>query len=308
MDFKQIESFIAVAETGSFTKAAKIMNVSQPSISLHVQNLESELKTSLLLRDTKKIKMTERGQEFYECAKNMLRLKDRMLRDWADEDKGLIRIGASSIPSSYILPEVLSTYQRLHPNIHVNIFQADSEKVVAGLHGGDYQIALVGMNVQDDDVNCMPFYYDRFVLITPATVTYKNLYETYKLTRQQDILVKILRERPVIFREEGSGSQKTTGRILRELHLLEDELNISARLNDTESIKKMVQGGLGVAILSGKAVENEATDGSVYAFELFFPEAERTLNVVSFKKDKLKKHEEDFIAFLKQYYEYTYKR
>ena len=78
--------------------------------------------------------------------------------------------------------------------------------------------------------------------------------------------------------------------------------------NDTESIKKMVQGGLGVAILSGKAVENEATDGSVYAFELFFPEAERTLNVVSFKKDKLKKHEEDFIAFLKQYYEYTYKR
>ena len=86
MDFKQIESFVAVAETGSFTKAAKVMNVSQPSISLHIQNLEAELKAQLLIRDTKKIKLTERGSEFYDCAKNMLRLKERLLRDWEDED------------------------------------------------------------------------------------------------------------------------------------------------------------------------------------------------------------------------------
>lgn len=307
MDFKQIESFVAVAETGSFTKAAKVMNVSQPSISLHIQNLEAELKAQLLIRDTKKIKLTERGSEFYDCAKNMLRLKERLLRDWEDEDKGLIRLGASSIPSGYILPEVLSTYQRLHPNIHVSISQTDSEGVVKGLTAHDYEIGLVGMNLTDDELKCVPFYYDKFVLITPPTVNYKPLYENYRLSGSSEILTMILRERPVIFREEGSGSQKTTSKILRELNLLEADLNITARLNDTEAIKKMVEGGLGVAILSAKAVENEVNNGEVYAFDLHIKEAERTLNVITYKHDKLKKHEEDFIAFLKQYYEYTYR-
>lgn len=305
MDLRQLESFIKVVETGSFTKAAELMRVSQPSISMHVQNLETELHTTLLQRDTKKVKITDRGKELYDCATMIIKTLDKLTRDWADEENGIIRLGASTIPSGYILPEVLATYQRLHPEVRFEIHQGDSEVILNSMKNGNYQIGLVGTEVDDEVLVGTPFYSDRLVMITPSTIVLRKQHEEFVNHPDRKIIMDILMERPLIFRENGSGSQRTTKKILASLEIGDEDVRTSAALNDTEAIKNMVACGLGVAFVSEKAVEKEVEDRSVIAFPLDVDEAKRNLNIVIRRRDHLKKHEEEFIKFLMSYYAYT---
>ena len=105
MELKQLESFVAVVNFKSFTDAAKHLYISQPTISTHIQSMEKELHTKLIMRTTKSIELTTRGKELYECAVKMLDLKDHLLQKWKSVDEKIIRLGISTIPSAYIMPE-----------------------------------------------------------------------------------------------------------------------------------------------------------------------------------------------------------
>ena len=110
MDFKQLRSFVAVVDCGSFTKAAARLYTSQPTVSAHIRQLEDELHERLFLRTTKSLAITPRGRELYEYAAHVLSLQDRLLSSWS-EDQHLIRLGSSTSPSAYILPELLHRFQ-----------------------------------------------------------------------------------------------------------------------------------------------------------------------------------------------------
>ena len=107
MDFKQLAAFVTVAELKSFSKAAERLYLSQPTISAQIRNLEAELKTRLLSRTTKTVRLTPVGEEFYEDARNILAIQKKIYRRCFDERTLTLRIGASTIPVSYLLPEVL---------------------------------------------------------------------------------------------------------------------------------------------------------------------------------------------------------
>ena len=113
MEFKQLQSFVAVVDYGSFTKASEKLFISQPTISTHIRMLEEEFQSCLLVRTTKSIELTPRGQEFYECAVSILSLKKHLLESWNDEAHNIIHLGASTIPSAYLLPELLPAYKKL---------------------------------------------------------------------------------------------------------------------------------------------------------------------------------------------------
>ena len=108
MDFKQLRSFVAVADCGSFTQAAAKLYASQPTVSAHIRQLEEELHETLFLRTTKSLAITPRGRELYDYAVHVLDLQEQLMRAWA-QDERTIRLGASTIPSSCILPEASAT-------------------------------------------------------------------------------------------------------------------------------------------------------------------------------------------------------
>ena len=149
MDFKQLRSFVAVVDCGSFTKAAARLYTSQPTVSAHIRQLEDELHERLFLRTTKSLAITPRGRELYEYAAHVLSLQDRLLSSWS-EDQHLIRLGSSTIPSAYILPELLPQYRRLHPEATFAIHQSDSADVLDGLRKGQFELALVGMEEPEE--------------------------------------------------------------------------------------------------------------------------------------------------------------
>ena len=294
MELKQLRSFAAVVRYGSFTRAAENTYLSQPTISTHIRALEEELNTQLLLRDTKNLQVTPRGQELYECACRMLELQDNLLQRWRQSDQHIIQLGASTIPSAYILPEVLPLYGKQNPGSYFVVHQSDSRQVIEGVAGGLFDVGMSGMPCQDEAIRCEPFFRDRMVLITPVSRRFLAMQ-----SQGEQALPELLRE-PIILRETGSGSQKSADRFLAQMGLRENELRVTARVNDQESIKNLVSGGLGVSIVSEKAVRDFVAEKRLLAFPLPSGSAERNLYLLlprHASADSLR-----FCSFVREFY------
>lgn len=295
MDFKQLRSFVAVVELGSFTRAAERLYTSQPTVSAHIRALEEELHERLFLRTTKSLEITKRGRELYDYAVHILTLQDKLTASWAQDEK-TIRIGASTIPSAYILPEVLPPFRRSHGDTHFVIHQSDSRGVLGGLFSGQFDLGLMGMKTAEDNVSFVPFYADEMVLITPNVPRFSTL------VGRPSAVSEILLGEPLVMREDGSGSQKCVDEYLSGSGLDPNTLHIAARLNDQESVKNLVAGDLGVAIISKKAIEEELHHGKLLSFSLDCPSAGRMFYLVQRKGDILSAQGKAFADFVLDFY------
>ena len=108
MEFKQLEAFVAVVDYGSFSEAARKLYLTQPTISAHVRSLEEELHTKLIIRTTKKTTITTKGYQLYDSAVRMLEIRNNLLENFTGVQKHMIDLATSTIPSSYLLPEILA--------------------------------------------------------------------------------------------------------------------------------------------------------------------------------------------------------
>lgn len=295
MDFKQLQTFVTVIQCQSFTKAAEKLYISQPTISTHIYQLEEELHTKLIQRTTKSIEITPKGTELYGYAMNILELKERMLQACSVESQRIIHLGASTIPSAYILPQILPEFGKLHPDIYFVIHQNDSQGIIEGLNRGLFNLGFIGMPVNDDNIICKPFCKDKVVIITPVNeryLKYKNMAETP--------IKELLRE-PLILREKGSGTKKIADHFLEMTGITEDELHITARVNDQEAIKNLVAGGLGISIISEKAAHNFLLEKRILSFELPQYISERNMYIIYHKNYILPSYVKEFIKYISEY-------
>ena len=291
MDFKQLRSFVAVADCGSFTQAAAQLYTSQPTVSAHIRQLEEELQQRLFLRTTKSLSITPHGRELYDYAVQVLSLQDRLLAGWRQDDS-VVSLGASTIPSAYLLPDLLARFSVLHPDVSFD--QSDSSGVLRALRTGRFDLGLTGMTAPDDDLVFTPFYQDAMVLIAPNT-------PEFSAAKAQNMpLAALLQSHPLLLRENGSGSQRSADDFLRAAGLKTDALHVAARLNDQESIKNLVAAGLGLAIVSAVSVARERDRGDLLVFPL--ANAARTFYVVTRRHDFLSPAARQFFDFSVRFY------
>lgn len=296
MEFKQLQSFAAVVKHQSFTKAAERLYLSQPTVSTHIRMLEEELHATLIVRTTKSIEVTPRGKELYECAVTILGLRDNLIQCWSNAENKVIQLGVSTIPSAYLLPEILPEYGKEHPEIYFTIHQSDSQGIVDGLHNGSFDIGMIGMNCEDESLTCIPFYQDRMVLITPVNEYFQVL------KRQEAVPIQQLLREPMILREQGSGSKKSAERFLDSVHIREEDLRVTARINDQESIKNLVAGGLGVSIISERAAHNYVEAKRLLMFELPGDDSGRSFYLAFRKNYILKEYVWEFLKYVRWRY------
>ncbi|HWS43486.1 MAG TPA: selenium metabolism-associated LysR family transcriptional regulator [Pseudoflavonifractor sp.] len=296
MEFKQLQSFAAVVKHQSFTKAADRLYLSQPTVSTHIRMLEEELHSTLIVRTTKSIEVTPRGKELYECAVTILGLRDNLIQRWSDAENKVIQLGVSTIPSAYLLPEILPEYGKEHPEIYFTIHQSDSQGIVDGLHNGSFDIGMIGMNCEDESLTCIPFYQDRMVLITPVNEYFQVL------KRQETVPIQQLLREPMILREQGSGSKKSAERFFDSVHTREEDLRVTARINDQESIKNLVAGGLGVSIISERAAHNYVEAKRLLMFELPGDDSGRSFYLAFRKNYILKEYVWEFLKYVRWRY------
>lgn len=296
MEFRQLESFCAVVRYQSFTKAAEKLYISQPTISTHIRMLEQEFNSRLIIRTTKNIEITPHGKELFACAQKIFTLKNDLIQKWSEENKKIIRIGASTIPADYILPEVLPLFCQKYPDIQLHIHQNDSGNILQSILNGKFTIGMVGMKSFEKELDFVPFFHDEIVMITPKQEKFLHFAQK---AFNQDNLISLLKKETIILREQGSGSKKRLESYFEQINLSEKSLNIIARLNDQESIKKLVASGLGISFISAKAI----TDAdNLLTIKLPENNLTRSLYFAYHKDYILKEHISSFIKFVQNFY------
>lgn len=295
MEFKQLEAFVAVVDYGSFSEAARKLYLTQPTISAHVRSLEEELHTKLILRTTKKATITTRGYQLYDSAVRMLEIRNNLLENFTGVQKHMIDLAASTIPSSYLLPEILAAFGKTHPDIYFHSIQADSAESINRVLDGTVDLALVGQNTRDETCIFLPFCQDELVIATPITNHYLGL-------QNKSVTFEDFIKDPIIIREKGSGTKKEMDLFLEQIGVTPSNLNVIARMNDLEGIKKSIVNGLGISILSARSAIDLQKTKQILLFPLEESAHKRTFYIVYSKNRILKPHVRQFIQFVQNFY------
>lgn len=291
MEFKQLEAFASVVEWNSFSEAARRIYLTQPTISSHIRALETELNTTLLNRTTKHIEVTEEGQYLYEETQKILQLRSRIYEHFSQNPVSTIRLGASTIPALYLLPNVLPVFKKRYPVFQFELWQSDSMGVIERMQEHDLDLGFVGTKVSLPDYTFLPFARDELIIAAPANDYYRKLHEEH-------VSLERLMQEPIILREQKSGTRKEAARFLERMHIPVSELNVVAQMNDQEMIKSFIRKELGISIMSGFSVAEEEKDGSLLVFHLGENASWRDLYMVYEKKKNLSAPVKQFIQLI----------
>jgi len=298
MNLKQLEAFVQVAEGGSFSKAAKQLFLTQPTISAHISSLEKELNARLFVRNTKEVRLSDDGKELYRYARQMIDLQKKIeerFETGKEESKHLITIAASTIPAQYLLPKILMKFNERYPKEQVKLIETDSSQVVTQIIDHMVDVGFTGTVLEKKHCKYIPFYKDELVVITPNTEKYQVLHQN-----QED--VSWISGERLIMREEGSGTRKEAGKQLRNAGINLDKLKIIASIENQETIKKSVKQGMGISIISRLAAEEEAKSGGLLTFPIPKADQGRDINLVYNKNYQMSKSAERFVKVVKEVY------
>ena len=296
MEFKHLTAFAAVVRRNSFSKAAEDLFLSQPTVSTYIRQLEEELNTVLLVRTTKSLEITPKGREVYEYAASILALRDKIVEHCSGQVDCNVRIGASTVPSAYLLPDVLAAYTKQDPHIRFTVDQGDSRMILERLKDGLYDLGIIGMNPKDRQLTADAFYRDTIVIVTPCEPRF------LKLQEQEETPLEELLKEPVIVREEGSASKYAVDLFLKQAGVQEASLNVTARINDPEAIKNMVARGIGTAIMSILAAENYRDQKQVLVFPFPGEGCHRNFYLLRRKEGIMTEQARNFAEFLLKFY------
>ena len=297
MNLKQLEAFVQVSESGSFSKAAKELFLTQPTISAHISSLEKELNVRLFIRNTKEVSLSDDGKDLYRYAKQITDLEkaieERFYMD-SDDGKHFITIAASTIPAQYLLPKVLMCYRERYPKEQIKIMETDSSEVVTQVVDHMVDVGFTGTVLEKKHCKYIPFYKDELAVITPDTPEYRILKEQ----NRDDI--DWIKRKPLILREEGSGTRKEAEKQLKNAGISMEALDIVASIANQETIKKSVKQGMGITVLSRLAAEDE--DG-LLIFPIPGADEGRDINLVYNKNYQMTRSADRFIRIVKEVYD-----
>ena len=297
MNLKQLEAFVQVSESGSFSKAAKELFLTQPTISAHIPSLEKELNVRLFIRNTKEVSLSDDGKDLYRYAKQITDLEkaieERFYMD-SDDGKHFITIAASTIPAQYLLPKVLMCYRERYPKEQIKIMETDSSEVVTQVVDHMVDVGFTGTVLEKKHCKYIPFYKDELAVITPDTPEYRILKEQ----NRDDI--DWIKRKPLILREEGSGTRKEAEKQLKNAGISMEALDIVASIANQETIKKSVKQGMGITVLSRLAAEDE--DG-LLIFPIPGADEGRDINLVYNKNYQMTRSADRFIRIVKEVYD-----
>lgn len=240
MEMRQVRYFLAVAETGSFTAAAKRCSIAQPSLSQQVLNLEAEVGQKLFHRLGRTVTLTEAGQALLPRARRILEEAENALEELKDATGGIVgRVSIGAIPSvaPYILPEFLNRCRTLYPELEIDTYEDFTIYLNDAVASGDLDLALVGLPVSDPRLDAVALFDDPLLLVL-------NL--AHRLVRKTEIVPEDLAgERMILMGEKST----ITLQIQRFLGGHDVRVNIVHRCAQVDTIKALVAAGEGIAIL-----------------------------------------------------------
>jgi len=255
MDLRQLEVFAQVVETRSFSRAAESLRLSQSTVSEHVRLLEEELGTRLLDRLGRETVPTRAGELLHGYARRLLTLRTearQALDQFLGRVSGVLVVGASTIPGEYVLPPLIGRFRERYPEVGITLQISDTRGIVQAVLDGQVELGLVGAHPQHRGLEVTELMPDELVVVVPPGHAWFG---------RREATLDDLRREPLIVREPGSGSRGAFERALQAARVELDAFRIVAEMGSTSAIKQAVKAGVGLSIVSRRAVEDECAHG-----------------------------------------------
>lgn len=298
MEFKQLESFVEIAKQKSFTKAAEKLYLTQPTLTGHIQTLEEELGIVLFNRSRKKNTLTEAGELFYNHAVNILNMREQArytLSQYEKKIQGELSIAASTVLQNYLLPELLTRFSAAYPGVNFELRQFDSEEVIEEIISGSMDFGFVGTAAACPELTRLDLGGDELLLIASAQADLTP--EDQQFITWQDVC-----DCKFILREEGSATGGLFLAALQEIGVGLEQIKVVARIESPNTIKQCVRRGLGVAVLSRRAVQEEIDHGLLKAYVFQDLDLSRQFYFLSHKRRVLDPVSRAFRDFVRSHF------
>jgi DNA-binding transcriptional LysR family regulator len=292
MDLRRLEVFAKVAELGSFSRAAEALFLTQPTISEHVRGLEVELGLSLLDRLGRGATPTPAGRLLLDYAHRMLRLAEearQAIDRFQGRMSGTLTLGGSTIPGEYMLPALIGTFKAKYPDILISLRVGSSRQVSEWVDEGRVEIGVVGARPALRTLTARALMSDELVVAVPAGHSWAG---------RKTVTLGEVRSEPMIVREPGSGSREALERALHEAGTNLDAFRVAGEIGSTQAVKQAVRSGVGITIVSRRAVEDECRAGLVHCLKVRDLKVSRSFYLVTHRERTRSPLAEAFVAFV----------
>jgi DNA-binding transcriptional LysR family regulator len=262
VDFRQLEVFAKVVEIRSFSRAAEALRLTQSTVSEHIRLLEDEIGTRLFDRLGRETLPTRAGELLHGYAERLLALRTeaaQSLQQFLGQVAGVLTVGASTIPGEYVLPPLIGVFREKFPQVSIALQISDTRGIVEAVVEGQVELGVVGARPDQRILQAVELMPDELVVVVPPGHAWFG---------RRVVTLEELRPEPLIVREPGSGSRQALETALDEAGLGLDTLRVIAEIGSTSAIKQAVKAGVGLSIVSKRAVEEECRHGLLWCVKI----------------------------------------
>jgi DNA-binding transcriptional LysR family regulator len=292
LDLHRLNIFIKIFDMKSFSKAARQLYLTQPTVSQHVNFLEKYLEVPLFDRLGKEVRPTRAARILYGYAQRLLRMADdaeHAVAFFKGKKSGTIVAGASNIPGEYVLPVIISLFKKKFPEIAVTVHLDDTGGIVDRILNYEIDFGVIGARIAHEQLQCTRFLDDEMCLI---------LSPRHPWAGRRDVEADELASEPFVIRENGSGTRLMVEQGLRKAGIPADRLQVIAELGSNSAVKQAVKAGLGMAFVSRRSVADEITTHLLCTLPVNGLQIDRSFYIARHKKRSLPPVVKEFYRFL----------
>ena len=289
INLNQLRVFHAAAKAQSFTRAAEALFLTQPGISKYIKELEEYYGVRLFERIGRRVLLTNAGEILYAKTETIFNIIGQVkieIDELQGLNRGTLNIGASITIGIYILPDVLGRFRTMHPKIDVRLEIALNRQIADMLLDNSIDFGFLGAHVHDHRLVTTPFFEDELVLIVPGN---------HEWAKRDKVAPNDLMGSPFIFSGRGSGTREVIEERLDRLGIV---LKNTMEFGHTEAVKKAVEAGLGISIVSKATVSREERLGVVKALHISGIDLKRTFYFAHRKERYLTSLDKAFLQFI----------
>ncbi|MFD3156951.1 LysR substrate-binding domain-containing protein [Haloimpatiens sp. FM7330] len=288
MNLEYLNSFYTTVKFNSISKASRALHLTQPGLSMQLQNLEKELGASLLIRSNKGVELTEEGKVVFDYADTLLSIQGNIQRDLKNlqQTRPKLLIGSCKSVGEYALPCSIYTFKHLHEEVDINMEVTNSTDVIEKLKKHTINIGIIQYDPQIDDIVTQTIVSDELLLVG-----------NYNDSPKQ-ISIEELKEIPLILREKNSGTRYLIENALQNKGIELEDLNVIYDLNSPEAIKSSILAGKGYSFLPKLIIQQELKNCSIQPIVVDDLKIPINYYVASRKKYSFSQHEQLFVDFV----------
>ena len=292
MDLRRLEVFAKVAELGSFSRAAEALFLTQPTVSEHVRALEDELSVQLLDRLGRSSAPTPAGQLLLGYARRLLALAQeahQAIDQFQGRMRGHLVVGGSTIPGEYLLPALIGGFKAKFPDISISLLIGSSRQVNEWVEEGRVELGVVGARSASRVLDTRDLMADELVVVVPAD---------HRWAGRRAVGIDDIKAEPLILRERGSGSREALERALAEVGQDFSGFKIAGEMASTQAIKQAVRAGVGISLISRRAVEDECRASLLACFKVRDLRITRAFSLVTHRERSRSPLAQAFVAYV----------